>query len=54
MLSRAGRLKAEFGPTYLVNLKRRDPQTEAHFAAYFSCLPGNQVMGKAEKSRSRR
>ncbi|MFL6415726.1 MAG: RNA polymerase sigma factor [Bryobacteraceae bacterium] len=36
MLSCSDRFKAEFGQTYLVNLKLREPQTEAHFASYFS------------------
>src|SRR4051812_43575504 len=36
MLSGPDGFKGEFGRAYLVNLKCRDPQTEAHFATYFS------------------
>jgi RNA polymerase sigma-70 factor (ECF subfamily) len=46
MLSCADRLKTEFGRTYLVNLKRRDPQTEAHFATYFSGYLESKLRGQ--------
>jgi RNA polymerase sigma-70 factor (ECF subfamily) len=46
MLSCGCRFKTDFGRTYLVNLKHRDPQTEAHFAAYFSRYLGSKLRGQ--------
>lgn len=46
MFSCAERLKAEFGPNYLLNLKVRDPETEAHFASYFSTYLESKLRGQ--------